>query len=368
MVRYRDPDRHQRKKRGFKTKRDATAWMNTIEVDKLQGGYINPTAGRATVADIGEEWKTSLIDASESWRSRQLSIWEVHVLPHWGRRYVGNIKTSDVQDWVAGLASEKREPRPLAPKTIRHVLGVLSGVLDRAVDERRLASNPARGKIRVPRSPSEDRAFLTVEQVHDLLDEVPARYVTITWVLITSGVRWGELAALRPRDLLEGNRLRLARAYSKSDGRSILTDLKGHEARTVIVPPRVHEMVQADADGRPREGLIWEAPRKGGPLRPPETGHWLDAAVKRCHALDESFPEHLPVHSLRHTAASMMISSGAHIKTIQRQLGHKSAAMTLDQYGHLMEDDLDVVADGMGRLLFPGDCAQNVPKDDEPPA
>ena len=122
-------------------------------------------------------------------------------------------------------------------------------------------------------------------------------------------------------------------------------------------------MVSKEAEGRPRESLIWEAPRKGEPLRPPETGHWLDAAVKRCHAADESFPGHLPVHSLRHTAASLMISSGAHIKTIQRQLGHKSASMTLDQYGHLMEDDLDGVAHGLNKLLFPTDCARNVPKD-----
>lgn len=363
MVRYRDPDRHQRKKRGFKTKKDAQAWANTVEVDILKSGYINPTAGRVTISDMGKEWKASLLDASVSWRNRQLSIWEVHVEPHWGRRYVNQIKTSQIQDWVTLLADEKRDPRPLATKTIQHILGVLAAVLDRAVHEERLAVNPARVKIRLPRALVEDRPFLTSNQVHALIEEVPAKYETITWVLVTSGIRWGELAALRPRDILEGNRLRLARAYSKSDGQSTLTDLKSHELRTVIVPPNVAVMVSKEAEGRPRESLIWEAPRKGGPLRPPETGHWLDAAVKRCHAADESFPGHLPVHSLRHTAASLMISSGAHIKTIQRQLGHKSASMTLDQYGHLMEDDLDGVAHGLNKLLFPTDCARNVPKD-----
>lgn len=367
LVRYRDPDRVQRKKRGFRLKREAEAYAATVEVDKMTGGYINPAAGRITVTDIGKQWQASLLDASESWRARQLSIWNVHIEPYWGRRILGKIDTSDVQDWVGLLADEKRDPSPLAPKTIRHVLGVLASVLDRAVDERRLAGNPARGKIRIPRAVVEDRAFLTVDQVLALADEVPERYKTITWVLVTAGIRWGELAALRPRDLLGNKRVRLARAYSKSNGRSHLTDLKGHEARTVIVPPDVEEMMRVAAEGKAHDALIWEAPRKGGPLRPPETGHWLDAAVKRCHAIDEEFPDHLPAHSLRHTAASLMISSGAHIKTIQRQLGHKSAAMTLDQYGHLMEDDLDVVADGMGLLLFPGACAQNVPKDDDEP-
>lgn len=73
-------------------------------------------------------------------------------------------------------------------------------------------------------------------------------------------------------------------------------------------------------------------------------------------------------HELRHTAASLMIASGAHVKTVQRQLGHKSATMTLDTYGHLFNDDL---GDIVGRLdeaiatasRVPGsaECAQNVP-------
>jgi integrase len=70
-----------------------------------------------------------------------------------------------------------------------------------------------------------------------------------------------------------------------------------------------------------------------------------------------------PVHQLRHTAASLMIASGAHVKTIQRQLGHKTATMTLDNYGHLFDDDLDGVADrmGVGLRAAAARCAQNVP-------
>ncbi|MGY1894989.1 tyrosine-type recombinase/integrase [Nocardia gipuzkoensis] len=71
----------------------------------------------------------------------------------------------------------------------------------------------------------------------------------------------------------------------------------------------------------------------------------------------------MTAHQLRHTAASLMIASGAHVKTIQRQLGHKSATMTLDNYGHLFDDDLDGVADRMGAgfRVAAAKCAQNVP-------
>ena len=52
-------------------------------------------------------------------------------------------------------------------------------------------------------------------------------------------------------------------------------------------------------------------------------------------------------HELGHTAASLAIASGADVKVVQQMLGHKSATMTLDQYGHLFGDRLDVVADAM---------------------
>jgi integrase len=50
------------------------------------------------------------------------------------------------------------------------------------------------------------------------------------------------------------------------------------------------------------------------------------------------------VHDLRHTCASLAISSGANVKVVQRLLGHKTAVLTLDRYGHLMPDDLDAIA------------------------
>ncbi|MHB8188622.1 MAG: tyrosine-type recombinase/integrase, partial [Dermatophilaceae bacterium] len=52
-------------------------------------------------------------------------------------------------------------------------------------------------------------------------------------------------------------------------------------------------------------------------------------------------------HELRHTAASLAIASGANVKVVQQMLGHKSATMTLDLYGHLFEDQLDEVADAL---------------------
>ena len=60
----------------------------------------------------------------------------------------------------------------------------------------------------------------------------------------------------------------------------------------------------------------------------------------------------MTVHALRHTAASLMVRSGANVKAVQNQLGHASAAMTLDTYADLFDDDLDLVGDAMNRMLL----------------
>ena len=54
----------------------------------------------------------------------------------------------------------------------------------------------------------------------------------------------------------------------------------------------------------------------------------------------------MTIHDLRHTAASLMVKSRANVKAIQRQLGHTSAAMNLDAYASLFDDDLDSVGGG----------------------
>lgn len=76
---------------------------------------------------------------------------------------------------------------------------------------------------------------------------------------------------------------------------------------------------------------------------PNSRGGWFAAAVRAAQADEPGFPRVTP-HDLRHTAAALAIRAGANANAIQRMLRHASAAMTLDTYGHLFDDDLDTVA------------------------
>jgi len=92
------------------------------------------------------------------------------------------------------------------------------------------------------------------------------------------------------------------------------------------------------------DDLVFTAPL-GGPLRERKFLHGqLKPAARRA-----SLPEGLRAHDLRHTAASLLIREGASVKAVQRSLGHKSAVMTLDRYGHLWPDELEDLAERLDR-------------------
>ena len=84
-VRYRQPNGITSRKRGFTTKRDASAWASTVEVRKLDGEYVVPSLGRVTVAELAPEWlsrKESDV-ARSNYRTLEIA-WRVHVAPRWG--------------------------------------------------------------------------------------------------------------------------------------------------------------------------------------------------------------------------------------------------------------------------------------------
>ncbi|WP_231509212.1 site-specific integrase [Nocardia sp. NRRL WC-3656] len=372
-VRYRKPDGKQTDKRGFRRKRDAEQFANTVEVDKLTGSYVAPSLGKLSVGELGTAWLAGQVFDKESWATRVESIWRVHIEPQWGARAVNSIDSTEVRDWVAGIGR--------AASTVGDIHSVFASIMDDAVAQKRIPANPARG-VKLPKRIGIDHNYLSHTQVAQLA-AASRQHPEIVMFLAYSGCRWGEMAALRPRDIdLDRRRIRIARSASKVNSRSVIGTPKTWEIRTIAVPAEVAELLRPVVEAqRDRDGLVWSRP-DGEPLRPPTTSHWFSFAVRRCIKAsipcDEdgnptgpaTFPR-VTAHQLRHTAASLMIASGAHVKTVQRQLGHKSAVMTLDNYGHLFEDDLDGVADRMGAGLraAAAECGQNVGTEpDSPPS
>ncbi|MEY9951678.1 tyrosine-type recombinase/integrase [Leifsonia sp. EB34] len=338
-VRYRKPDHSQANKRGFRTKREAELYLASVEIKKARGDYIDAAEARATVGDLGEQWMSSQTHLKPSSVAVIESAWRLHVRPAWGTRSIGEIRHSDVQQWVSHLsAGGERIGKPKSPALVHRCYGILAGILDVAVRDHRLASNPARG-VSLPRKVSKEHRYLTHEQLHKLA-EASGENATLILLLGYTGLRWGEASALRVKDIdLEKRRLHIVENAVFVRGEVIVGSPKTHKRRSVPFPAFLAERLRAATTGKTETELVFPG-RFGEHQRTPtiRENSWFDKALVRA----ELSP--MTIHDLRHTTASLAVSAGANVKAVQRMLGHASAAMTLDVYADLFNDDLDDVA------------------------
>lgn len=340
-VLWRDPSHKNQSKSGFGTKRDAEAFLTEVEGSKNDGRYLDPAAGRVTVSTLGGDWFDGRVSWKPSYRRTMESAWTQHVLPRWGAASVTSIRPSQVQEWVAVLDSAG-----LSPSSVIRIHGVLAAILDSAVADGRIPSNPAR-RANLPRRVKGEHHYLTHAQVEALAAE-SGPHATLVRTLAYTGLRWGEATALRVHDLdMLRRRIRVHENAVEVGSSIIIGTPKTHQARSVPFPPFLSKPLATLCEGKGRDGIVfgdgWSFLRRGA------HGHgWFAAAVGRCRAVDPTFPR-VTFHDLRHTAASLAISAGANVKAVQRMLGHASASMTLDVYADLFPDDLDDVAQALDK-------------------
>lgn len=331
MVRYRKPDGKQTKKRGFRTKREADGFAATVEVSKLQGTFISEELGRAKIGDLGLAWIRRQSDWKESYAYTVRSSWWAHVEPRWGQTAIADINRVDVEDWVAALGKS----RSVASRCVT----ILNGILDDAVAKRLILTNSV-GKVSLPRRNPKARLYLSHEQVAAFASEAGDMGAAVN-ILAYTGLRWGELAGLHGPDIdTIGRRISVNRNAVQVGSKVIVGTPKTHELRTVPLPKFLAEQLKQHV----RPGIVFPT-RQGGYRRSPRAAgtqrSWWRTAIAKA-----GIPEVTP-HDMRHTAASLAVQSGANVKSVQRMLGHKSAAMTLDVYSDLFDSDLDLVADAM---------------------
>lgn len=370
---YRRPDNTQTQERGFARKRDAEIRLAEVEVSKAKGDYVNPADAQATVATIATPWLAGREHVMKASSYRSLSsAWHTHVEPKWGARRVGSVRYSEVEAWVAELTRDR------SATTVLRAYGVLAAVLDVAVKDKRISRNAARG-VTLPRKVSKSKPYLTHSQVAALAS-ASAHPVLVTFLAYT-GLRWGEATALRVRHVDALRRRVSVEENAVMVGTVIHVGTpKTHENRSVPYPAFLAVPIARLCEGKGRDDLLFGDGRLHMRL-PNSRDGWFAAAVRRvlddetraaaeAKARGEAEPARMPrvtPHDLRHTAASLAISSGANVKAVQRMLGHASASMTLDTYADLFDDDLDGVATALDQARRAAGVANLLPQDAETP-
>jgi integrase len=364
-ARWRDPAGRERSKT-FARMLDANRFLVSIEDAKLRGAYVDPAAGKIPFGPWAERWYASTAHLKPSTRHDYRALLDHQVLPRFSQGSLASIDTLAVREWfsvlVAGDLDAKPPRKPIGAKRAHKALQVLVLILGAAVEGKKLATNPAAGLKRLPKAQRREMYFLDAPQVEVLAEVVREPYGTLLRFAAYTGLRPCELVALRVRqlNLLRGE-VRVAEAAPEVGGKLQWGDVKTHEARTIHLSRWLSDELGTYLDGRPRgrEDLVFTAVR-GGPLR---ESKWVPGVFKKAvRAANDAVaempasgrPDELPInlrfYDLRHTCASLLIREGASIKAVQRHMGHKTAAITLDTYGHLYPDELPGLAERFERL------------------
>jgi integrase len=337
-VRYRKPDRSQTDKRGFKTKREAELFLASVEVAKASGRYIDPTRARVTVAEWMAIYISTRADLRRSSVSRMEGVTRLQINPALGAIPLAELTRLRCQQFVSQLNATHK------PGSVHKVATVLSGALQLAVDDGRLPGNPA-ARLKLPRQMKRRKKFLTHQQVAALAAAVDSRakgegFGLLIYVLAYTGLRWGELAGLRVRDLdFQRRRLNVRETMVEVGGYFEASAPKDYEERSIPVPEFIMYQLAVHVEGKMSDDRVFVSARTRMPIRNQSfRRYWFNDA-----AAEIGIPGLTP-HELRHTCASLAVSVGANVKALQKMLGHASAAITLDVYADLFDEDLDSVA------------------------
>lgn len=332
--------------RVFERRPDAQAHLDGLTADIQQGTYVDPRKSAETFGSVAEQWFATKAHRKPKTVAGYRSILDTLVLPKWGEVSLKQIDYQAYSTWLGGLAVDgSQRGTALSASRITQAHQLVGAVLKYAQRTGKIAKNVALEIKRtedIPQQTERERRYLSHAELLSLA-RATGRFETLTLVLGYCGLRFGEAAALRRRHV--GDReLTIRASATHVTGKGIVeSTTKTRRARQVPVPGPVRDRLKDELPDDPN-ALVF--PRQRGGLLPIE--EYRRAFDKGCA---EVGIEGLVPHGLRHTTASLAISAGANVKVVQRMLGHATAAMTLDLYGHLLDDDLLGVAEALGKAI-----------------
>lgn len=338
--------RHPSGRRYSKTdplKRVVIKWAAAKESEIRRGEFIDPTAGRMTLAQWWGRWSPNQGWAAAT-RDKNGSWWRNHIEPKFGTWPMSAIHSWDVEGWVTGMNGV------VGAETVASSLRLLSQMLTAAVNSRPplLGSNPAL-LVKAPAPPEHVDRFLSRAEAERLLGQFTGEDRLFVEVLLYCGLRWSEAANLKSFrvDLLR-KRLQVAKVRDRRGNE------KGPKTKAGARPVPLTDELVIDLSrhiAEPGDVLVFTSP-EGAQLR---YGNWLRRvwapALKRA-GLDD--PQPTP-HDLRHTYGSWLGEAGMPSGQIAALMGH-STQRSVERYIHATEARFDQARDALasGRKVARG--------------
>jgi integrase len=340
LARYRATDGKEHT-RQFSRKKDAESFLAANEHALESGSWIDPDRGKLTLAEYYAEWEKARLHLKPTSRSREASLWRTHIAPEFGDRELARIEREHVKAWAARLAAST-----LASDTVGKAVRLLGQMLREAVDDRRIAQNPAE-RIKMPRPASPSMQFLTKAQLDVVVSHVPEHWRPLVRFLGWSGLRFGEAAGLRWADVdLARGRVTVRGNLVEDRGALIYQDMPKSRAgrRVVPIPTFIAQDLAALTQPNPEfTDLVFHTP-DGSPVR---VSNFRDRIWKP--AVRSAGFTTLRLHDLRHTAISFWADAGLPMHEVSKRAGHSSISTTFDRYSHLFEHAEEKFSEALDR-------------------
>lgn len=289
---------------------------------------------RPCFRDWWAEFTSMRVNVRPATLKRDDSMFRCHLEPAFGDTPIDQIEFRSAQAFVAD-----RVDAGLAPRTVHKIAGLLSQSLDVAVRAGLLEHNPTR-RLALPQAPHADPRFLDPDEVERLAAAIAPPYRTFVLVGAYAGLRHGELAALRVKQIDEeaGTIQVVATRTRKSDGSTGFGPPKSRAGRRIVPVPRfVMGGLAAHIAGLGPDDLVWTT-KAGAPL----TEANFRARTWR-NATAAAGLRGLRIHDLRHTCIAMWSRSFASPRAAAKWAGHSNPSLVLGVYGGVFDDESDAV-------------------------
>jgi integrase len=336
----------------FPTQKECRNWLKEIHSQIDQG--LTFSVARLSVADYLREWikNSELTLRPKTWMQYKQVVRD-HIIP-----LLGRVKLKDLRpDQVQFLYSQKLEEGK-SVRTVRLIHAVLRRAMNQAVMWGLTGRNPVLA-VKPPKKQEKEMLYLTEAQVRVLLNYVSeTRYSALYYLAVTTGLRQGELLGLKWSDFdWENKRFQVLRQLQRITGKGLVFSEPKTKAgkrsiaigdNTIRILRKHQEIMKSQkqfvGDRWQENNLVFPS-TIGTPMGP------RNLATHFYNLLKETGLPAIRFHDLRHTAATLMLTKGAHPKVVQERLGHSSIALTLDTYSHVIPSMQEDVAAILDRLL-----------------
>ncbi|MFF4752526.1 tyrosine-type recombinase/integrase [Streptomyces sp. NPDC002514] len=348
QVRYRDPETGQLRpdEKTYPTKTDAQAALTHIESDITRGQWSDPDAGAVNFEEYATAWLRDRKLADRT-RERNESVIRLHILPTFGTGSVADVTTARVRSWRGKLLAAG-----LGEPTVVKAYQLLRALMNTAVDDELIRRNPCRIKG-ADRYDVPERPVLTVPEVFAIADAIGPRYRLLVLLAAFTTLRFGELAALRRRDVdVEALTVTVRRAQAELQNGRLFDKAPKSAAgvRAVSFPAELLDEVTNHLEhfaAPGRDGHVFVG-AQGGQLR---RSNFRDDWVTARKAAGVSAELHF--HDLRHTGNTLASTVGASTRELMTRMGHSSSRAALI-YQHMTSDRDRAIADRLGAMIRDG--------------